>query len=130
MIFCLLGSGCHTLSCEGVSNLKEKGFKYDSTNVVIPSHVRALATYHNASCFVGIMSCHTLSCEGVSNKYTLRRGKLYRVVIPSHVRALATVSDDQKNFCASCHTLSCEGVSNFLNPDIFSSKNELSYPLM
>ena len=36
-------------------------------NVVIPSHVRALATMGGLLDSVLSICCHTLSCEGVSN---------------------------------------------------------------
>ena len=76
-------------------------------NVVIPSHVRALATDDQKKfCAVS-------------------------VVIPSHVRALATMDtllDSILSIC--CHTLSCEGVSNLKCLLLLPSVRKLSYPLM
>ena len=100
-------------------------------NVVIPSHVRALATVMESQEFNTIdFCCHTLSCEGVSNTGSVD-GYVpkFNVVIPSHVRALATKYSVEFPQKPGCHTLSCEGVSNTRDANGKLSF-ELSYPLM
>ncbi len=85
---------CHTLSCEGVSNVMDGPFM---ESVVICCHTLSCEGVSNKdlhTIMATVKSCHTLSCEGVSN--SLEREKFEageEVVIPSHVRALATNSE-------------------------------------